>query len=82
MCSSNDPDILITGNGVEMSALPGRTRAGRELNMTKERETTGEASLKALIIGAEKMFDNAARLFFEAEALAEVGGIARPLFLH
>lgn len=50
--------------------------------MTKEHETTGEASLKALITGAEKMFDNAERLFFEAELLREAGGIARPLFLH
>lgn len=50
--------------------------------MVEEHETTGEASLKALITGAEKMFDNAERLFFEAELLTKAGGIARPLFLH
>jgi AbiV family abortive infection protein len=44
--------------------------------------TTEQASLKALVSGAEKMFDNAEHLFFEAEALAKAGGIARPLFLH
>jgi AbiV family abortive infection protein len=41
-----------------------------------------QASLKALISGAEKMFDNAERLFEEADLLAKAGGIARPLLLH
>lgn len=46
------------------------------------RATTEQASLKALFSGAEKMLENAERLFVEAEALAKAGGIARPLFLH
>lgn len=50
--------------------------------MAEKRVTTEKASLKALFVGAEKMFDNAESLFFEAEALTKAGGIARPLFLH
>lgn len=50
--------------------------------MAEEQKTTGEAPLKVLITGAEKMFDNAERLFLEADILSKAGGIARPLFLH
>lgn len=50
--------------------------------MAEERVATEQASLKALVSGAETMFDNAERLFCEAEILAKAGGIARPLFLH
>lgn len=74
--------IVITNIVVEVSDLPRRAGVGRERNMAEEHETTGESSLKALITGAEKMFDNAERLFFEAELLTKAGGIARPLFLH
>jgi len=50
--------------------------------MIEQRATTEQTSVKALVRGAEKMFENAERLFFEAEALAKGGAIARPLFLH
>jgi AbiV family abortive infection protein len=50
--------------------------------MAEDRVATEQASLKVLVSGAEKMFDNAERLFCEAEILAKAGGIARPLFLH
>ncbi len=50
--------------------------------MAEERVATEQASLKALVSGAVKMFDNAERLFCEAELLATARGFARPLFLH
>jgi AbiV family abortive infection protein len=54
-----------------------------------EREDRGEkaaerdqASLAVLVRGAEKTFDNAERLFYEAELLAKAGAVARALCLH
>jgi AbiV family abortive infection protein len=41
-----------------------------------------EASLDVLLSGAEKTFENAERLFFEAELLAKAGAVSRALFLH
>jgi AbiV family abortive infection protein len=40
------------------------------------------ASLSVLVRGAEKTFDNAERLYFEAEILAKTGATARALCLH
>jgi AbiV family abortive infection protein len=42
----------------------------------------GQAPLEVLVRGAEKTFDNAERLFFEAELLAKAGAVARALCLH
>ncbi|AZO31959.1 MULTISPECIES: AbiV family abortive infection protein [unclassified Mesorhizobium] len=39
-------------------------------------------SLNILVRGAEKTFDNAERLFVEAELLAKAGAVARALCLH
>ncbi len=54
-----------------------------------KREDAGEkaarsdrAPLTVLVRGAEKTFDNAERLFFEAELLARAGAVARALCLH
>lgn len=54
-----------------------------------EREGRGEmaakpdqAPLEVLVRGAEKTFDNAERLFHEAELLAKGGAVARALCLH
>jgi len=41
-----------------------------------------DAPLAVLVRGAEKTFDNAERLFFEAELLAKAGAVARALCLH
>lgn len=41
-----------------------------------------QASLAVLVRGAEKTFENAERLFFEAELLAKAGAVARALCLH
>ena len=41
-----------------------------------------QASLDVLACGAEKTFDNAERLFHEAELLAKGGAVARALCLH
>jgi AbiV family abortive infection protein len=41
-----------------------------------------QAPLEVLVRGAEKTFDNAERLFFEAELLAKAGAVARALCLH
>ena len=41
-----------------------------------------QASLDILVRGAEKTFDNAERLFREAEILANGGAVARALCLH
>ena len=41
-----------------------------------------QASLDVLVRGAEKAFDNAERLFHEAELLAKGGAVARALCLH
>lgn len=41
-----------------------------------------QLSLSILVRGAEKIFDNAERLFVEADALAKLGAIPRALFLH
>jgi AbiV family abortive infection protein len=38
--------------------------------------------LSVLVRGAEKMFDNAEKLYFEAEILAKAGATARALCLH
>jgi AbiV family abortive infection protein len=43
---------------------------------------SGQASLDVLVRGAEKTFDNAERLFHEAEILAKGGAVARALCLH
>ncbi|WP_246739109.1 AbiV family abortive infection protein [Bradyrhizobium aeschynomenes] len=58
------------------------------MNDTK-REDRGEkaakrdqAPLAILVRGAEKTFDNAERLFYEAELLAKAGAVARALCLH
>lgn len=58
------------------------------MNDTK-REDRGEkaakrdqAPLDVLVRGAEKTFDNAERLFYEAELLAKAGAVARALCLH
>lgn len=58
------------------------------MNDTK-REDRGEkaakrdqAPLGVLVRGAEKTFDNAERLFYEAELLAKAGAVARALCLH
>ncbi|SLN72322.1 AbiV family abortive infection protein [Oceanibacterium hippocampi] len=58
------------------------------MNDTK-REDGGEeaakrdqATLDVLVRGAEKTFDNAERLFLEAELLAKAGAVARALCLH
>jgi AbiV family abortive infection protein len=40
------------------------------------------AFLNVLVRGAEKMFDNAEKLYFEAEVLAKAGATARALCLH
>jgi AbiV family abortive infection protein len=40
------------------------------------------AFLKVLVCGAEKTFDNAEKLYFEAVLLAEAGATARALCLH
>lgn len=40
------------------------------------------APLAILVRGAEKTFDNAERLFYEAELLAKAGAVARALCLH
>jgi AbiV family abortive infection protein len=42
----------------------------------------GQAPLAVLLRGAEKTFDNAERLFYEAELLAKAGAVARALCLH
>lgn len=41
-----------------------------------------QAPLAVLVRGAEKTFDNAERLFCEAELLAKAGAVARALCLH
>lgn len=41
-----------------------------------------QAPLAVLVRGAEKTFDNAERLFYEAELLAKAGAVARALCLH
>ncbi len=41
-----------------------------------------QASLAVLVRGAEKTFEDAERLFFEAELLAKAGAVARALCLH
>lgn len=77
------PDYTSRNTGVDVSWSRGQPPSfGRMRTMVKEQTGTEHASLKALISGAEKMFDNAEHLFFEAEALAKAGGIARSLFLH
>lgn len=44
--------------------------------------TIDRAFLSVLVRGAEKVFDNAEKLYFEAEILAKFGATARALFLH
>ena len=43
---------------------------------------TAQLSLEDLVRGAEKTFDNAESLFYEAELLAKAGAVARALCLH
>lgn len=50
--------------------------------MADSKASENEASLDALLQGAEKMFANAEQLFFEAELLAKAGAVARALCLH
>ena len=49
---------------------------------TERAERPDQASLGVLVRGAEKTFDNAERLFHEAEILAKGGAVARALCLH
>ncbi|MFK4489993.1 AbiV family abortive infection protein [Bradyrhizobium sp. USDA 336] len=62
--------------------------AGTTMNDIKQ-EDRGEkaakrdqAPLAVLVRGAEKTFDNAERLFYEAQLLAKAGAMARALCLH
>jgi DNA-binding transcriptional ArsR family regulator len=41
-----------------------------------------QTPLAVLVRGAEKTFDNAERIFYEAELLAKAGAVARALCLH
>jgi AbiV family abortive infection protein len=41
-----------------------------------------QVSMEALASGAEKTFENAEQLFFEAELLAKAGAVTRALYLH
>lgn len=50
--------------------------------MAEKPTKSDEASLNVLVRGAEKTFDNAERLFHEAELLANAGAVARALCLH
>lgn len=50
--------------------------------MAEQSSKLDQASIEILVRGAEKMFDNAERLFFEAETLAKIGATARALCLH
>jgi AbiV family abortive infection protein len=50
--------------------------------MAGELPKVDRALLSALARGAEKTFDNAEKLYFEAVLLAKAGAIARALFLH
>lgn len=50
--------------------------------MSEDNAKPDLASLGVLIRGAEKTFDNAEHLFFEADLLAKAGGVARALCLH
>lgn len=48
----------------------------------EKRAKSDNAPLAVLVRGAEKTFENAERLFFEAELLAKAGAVARALCLH
>ncbi|MER9390456.1 AbiV family abortive infection protein [Mesorhizobium sp. M0435] len=50
--------------------------------MSEDNAKPDLASLEVLVRGAEKTFDNAEHLFFEAELLAKAGAVARALCLH
>lgn len=50
--------------------------------MSEDNAKSDLASLEVLVRGAEKTFDNAEHLFFEAELLAKAGAVARALCLH
>ena len=50
--------------------------------MVEKAAKPNQASLDILVRGAEKTFDNAERLFREAEILAKGGAVARALCLH
>ncbi|MDH2349562.1 AbiV family abortive infection protein [Bradyrhizobium sp. SSUT112] len=50
--------------------------------MTQALPEVDRAFLSVLVRGAEKTFDNAERLYFEAEILAKAGATARALCLH
>ncbi|MET4277147.1 MULTISPECIES: AbiV family abortive infection protein [unclassified Bradyrhizobium] len=50
--------------------------------MTQALPEIDRAFLNVLVRGAEKTFDNAERLYFEAEILAKAGATARALCLH
>jgi AbiV family abortive infection protein len=71
-----------------MAASTMRHRRGCGLGRAKGEGMTGkaaksdQASLNVVIRGAEKTFDNAERLFHEAEILAKDGAVARALCLH
>jgi hypothetical protein len=51
-------------------------------SMVEKAAKSNQASLDILVRGAEKTFDNAERLFREAEILAKGGAVARSLCLH
>src|SRR6266403_4803710 len=51
-------------------------------SMVEKAAKSNQASLDILVRGAEKTFDNAERLFREAEILAKGGAVARALCLH
>jgi AbiV family abortive infection protein len=55
---------------------------GKEPAMAGELPKIDRAFLSVLVRGAEKTFDNAEKLYFEAELLAKVGATARALCLH
>ncbi|WP_348645883.1 AbiV family abortive infection protein [Rhizobium leguminosarum] len=50
--------------------------------MNEDNAKPNQDSLDVLVRGAEKTFDNAENLFFEAELLAKAGAVARALCLH
>jgi AbiV family abortive infection protein len=50
--------------------------------MAEQTAKPDQASIEILVRGAEKMCDNAERLFFEAQTLAKIGATARALCLH
>lgn len=50
--------------------------------MSNDDAKSDQVSLEVLASGAEKTFENAEQLFFEAELLAKAGAVSRALYLH